>query len=51
MKAAKADKRLVACLFHPDAAVGLQDMGDGVNANVLVGNPAYQLTSGEIVAL
>lgn len=47
----RGEKRLVARLWHPAARPGLFDQGHGVMAEVLVGNPAYQLSSGEIVAL
>lgn len=49
--AVRNEKRLVARCWHPEAVPGLIDTGDGVMAESLVGNPAYQLSSGDIVAL
>lgn len=47
----RAEKRLVTRVWHPEAKGELLDLGAGVNAEILTGDPAYQLTSGEIVAL
>ena len=47
-----AEKRIVTRIWHPAPEGGpLFDVGAGVNAEVLTGDPAYQLTSGEIVAI
>lgn len=45
------EKRMVTRVWHPQAPVDLVSIGRDVNAVVVVGNPAYQVTSGEIVAL
>ena len=47
----RAEKRLVTRIWHPEAVGDLFDIGNGVNAVVVVGDPAYQVTSGDIVAL
>lgn len=49
--AVKAESRLITRIWHPEATVALHDLGHGVNAQVLVGDPAYQVTTGEIVSL
>lgn len=51
MTAARAEKRHVVRVWHPEAEGDLLDLGSGINADIQVGDPAYQLTSGEIVAL
>lgn len=51
MQAARADKRVVTRVWFPEERGDLLDVGNGINAQVLVGDPAYQVTSGEIVAL
>jgi hypothetical protein len=51
VKAALAEPRHVVRLWHPAAEGELLDLGNGINAEIQVGDPAYQLTSGEIVAL
>lgn len=45
------EKRQVSRVFHPEPQGELMALPNGSNAQVLVGEPAYQLTSGEIVAL
>lgn len=47
----RAEKRLVTRIWHPTPEGELFDLGQGVSAQVLMGDPAYQVTSGEIVAL
>lgn len=47
----KAEKRLITRIWHPEALGDLFDLGNGINAQVLTGDPAYQVTSGEIVVL
>lgn len=51
MQAARKDGRLVTRVWFPEPRGDLLDIGNGINAQVLVGDPAYQVTSGEIVAL
>ena len=51
MDAARKDARLATRIWHPDARGDLFDLGGGINAQVLIGNPAYQVSSGEIVAI
>lgn len=51
VEAARKAPGLVARVWHPEAVGELLDLRHGVNAEVLVGNPAYQLSSGEIVAV
>lgn len=50
-EAVRGEHRIVARCWHPEATPGLIDTGNGVMAYLLVGNPAYQVSSGEIVAL
>lgn len=49
--AVRGEARTVTRCWHPEAEPGLIDTGNGVMAEILVGNPAYQVSSGEIVAL
>lgn len=49
--AATAESRAVTHVWHPEAAGALVDVGAGVNARVAAGEPAYQVSDGEIVAL
>lgn len=51
MDAARGESRLVTRVWYPEQRHALLDLGNGINAEVLIGDPAYQLTSGEIVAL
>lgn len=51
MVAMRNESRIVVRCWHPEEHEALFDVGNGVNAEVLMGNPAYQVSSGEIVAL
>lgn len=51
MDAARADKRLAVRVWYPEARGELLHLDNGIHAEVLIGNPAYQVSSGEIVAL
>jgi len=51
MQAARAESRLATRVWFPEDRGELLDLGNGINAQILVGEPAYQVTSGEIVAL
>jgi hypothetical protein len=49
--AARADARLTTRIWYPEPRGDLLDIGNGINAQVLIGAPAYQVSSGEIVAI
>lgn len=49
--AARKDARLTTRIWYPEPRGHLFDIGNGINAEVLVGAPAYQVSSGEIVAI
>jgi hypothetical protein len=51
VKAVLAEPRQVTRAFHPEPEGDLLPLPNGSNAEVLVGEPAYQVTSGEIVAI
>lgn len=51
MDAARKDARLATRIWYPEARGELFDLGNGINAAVLIGPPAYQVSSGEIVAI
>lgn len=51
MSAVQAEKRRVTHVFHPEPAHDLLHLGQGIHARVAVGEPSYQLDSGETVAL
>lgn len=51
MTAVRADKRQVSRCWYPTARGALLALDNGSNAEVLIGDPAYQVTSGEIIAL
>ena len=45
------ERRQVVRMWFPEQRDALYALGNGTNAEVLIGEPAYQVTSGEIVAL
>jgi hypothetical protein len=47
----RAEKRQVVRCWYPEARGDLFELGNGVHAEVLIGNPAYQVSSGDIVAV
>lgn len=49
--AARAHAGLVSRVFHPEPQGELVELRDGINAGVAVGEPGYQLSSGELVRL
>lgn len=51
MDAARKDIRLATRIWFPEPRGDLFDLGNGINAAILVGAPAYQVSSGEIVAI
>mgnify|MGYP003575122164 CR=1 FL=1 len=51
IEAARKDSRLVSRVWFPEPRGDLVDMGNSINAAVLIGEPAYQVSSGEIVAI
>lgn len=51
MAAARAEKRQVTRCWHPAPDCELFELGAGINAQVLIGDPAYQVTDGDIVTL
>lgn len=51
LEAARADKRLATRVWFPEPRGDLVDVGNSINAAVLIGAPAYQVSSGEIVAV
>jgi hypothetical protein len=51
MEAARKDGRLVTRMWYPEPRGDLFDLGNGINAAVLIGPPAYQVSSGETVAI
>lgn len=51
MDASRAETRIVTRMWYPERRPALFNLGNGINAEVLIGDPAYQVTSGEIVAL
>ena len=51
MAAIHSEKAQVVRCWHPEAKHDLAQLKNGANIEVKVGNPAYQLTTGEIVSL
>jgi hypothetical protein len=51
IEAVRAEERQVTRVWHPEPEGELLHLKDGVHAEVLVGDPAYQISSGETVAL
>lgn len=51
MEAARADSRLATRVWFPEDRGTHFELNNGVNCAVLIGEPAYQVSSGEIVAL
>jgi hypothetical protein len=51
MTAMREEKRQVVRCWYPEPRGALFALDNGSNAEVLIGNPAYQVTSGEIVTL
>lgn len=51
MTAMRAEKRQVVRCWYPESRGELFDLGRDINAQVLIGDPAYQVTDGEIVSL
>jgi len=49
--AARADARLATRVWYPDPRGDLLDLGNGINAEVLIGAPAYQVSTGDIIAI
>jgi hypothetical protein len=49
IEAARADARLATRVWYPEPRGELLDIGNGINAVVLIGAPAYQVSTGEIV--
>lgn len=49
--AARAETRLVSRCFYPEPRSALLELGAGINAAVVIGEPGYQLSSGEIITL
>lgn len=47
----RASEHQVSRCWYPDADLELIDMANGSMVAVLVGEPAYQLSSGEIILL
>ena len=51
MDAVRAEPGQVVRCWFPEPRGALFELPNGANAEVLIGAPAYQLTSGDIVAL
>jgi len=51
METARADKRRAVRVWYPEPRGDILHLNNGVMAEVLIGNPAYQVSSGDIVAL
>lgn len=51
MTAARSDARLATRVWFPEDRGAHFELNNGVNCAVLIGEPAYQVSSGEIVAL
>jgi hypothetical protein len=51
MEAARNDARLATRVWFPEDRGAHFELNNGVNCAVLIGEPAYQVSSGEIVAL
>lgn len=51
IEAARNDARLVSRVWYPDPRGDLLDLGNGINAAVLIGAPAYQVSTGDIIAI
>jgi hypothetical protein len=51
IEAVRAEERQVTRVWHPEPEGALLHLKDGVHAEVLIGEPAYQVSSGETVAL
>lgn len=49
--AARKDVRLATRIWYPEPRGDLFGLGNGINAEVLIGAPAYQVSSGEIIAI
>lgn len=49
--AARAEHRQVTRIWYPDERPALFELDNGSNASVVIGDPAYQVSDGEIVAL
>lgn len=49
--AVSAEKRMVTRIWHPTAPCDLHHLREGIHAEVLEGEPAYQVTSGEKIDL
>ena len=45
----RGESRQIARVWHPDPLAALVPLKNGSNAEVLIGEPAYQLVTGEIV--
>lgn len=50
MDAARAEKRLVSRAFYPEPRAEFE-LFDGIFAAVALGEPGYQLSSGEMITL
>jgi uncharacterized membrane protein len=51
IEAVRASEKRVTRMFYHEARPELFDLGNGVNACVVLGDPGYQTTDGEIVTL
>lgn len=51
MEAVRAESRQVSCVYFPDPRGYFVMLPDGSNARVLTGEPAYQVSDGDIVTL
>lgn len=51
MTAAQAESRQVTRVFYPEVSGELLPLPNGTNAALAVGEPGYQITSGEIIAI
>lgn len=47
----RAEKNQVVRVWHPEPIAPLIEVGNGANAEVLVGAPAYQVSNGDITKL
>ena len=51
MTAVLADARQVTRVFHPEPVGALLQLSNGTNAVLAVGEPGYQITTGEVIAV
>lgn len=51
MSAVLTEVAQVTRVFHPEPPVELIELANGTNAQVVVGDAGYQITTGELIAV